>query len=95
MLDQLVRHYGSFEIDSKKYRRSLRPRTLPWLFHKKQTHLASGLFHSLAGDARLGPTRPSHSPKKSRFSRCEFQQVAIDPRALSDDPKLIRTRLDI
>ena len=33
--------------------------------------------------------------EKARFARCAFEQVTIDPAALSSDPELIRARLDL
>jgi 2,5-furandicarboxylate decarboxylase 1 len=33
--------------------------------------------------------------EKARFARCEFERVEIDPKALSADPDMIRTRLGI
>jgi 2,5-furandicarboxylate decarboxylase 1 len=45
--------------------------------------------------AKLGIDATIPFAEKPRFARCEFEQVAIDPQALSADPELIRARLDI
>jgi 2,5-furandicarboxylate decarboxylase 1 len=45
--------------------------------------------------AKLGIDATVPFAEKRRFARCEFEKVAIDQRALSSDPGLIRARLDI
>ena len=45
--------------------------------------------------AKLGIDATVPFAEKARFARCEFEQVAIDPNALSNDPDLIKARLDL
>ena len=45
--------------------------------------------------AKLGIDATVPFAEKARFARCEFEEVAIDPKALSNDPDAIRARLDI
>ena len=45
--------------------------------------------------AKLGIDATVPFAEKARFARCEFEQVAIDPNALSGDPDMIRARLDL
>jgi 2,5-furandicarboxylate decarboxylase 1 len=45
--------------------------------------------------AKLGIDATVPFAEKSRFARCEFERVAIDPQALSTDPALIRARLGL
>jgi 2,5-furandicarboxylate decarboxylase 1 len=45
--------------------------------------------------AKLGIDATIPFSEKSRFARCEFKQVTIDPHAVSADPDLIRARFDI
>jgi 2,5-furandicarboxylate decarboxylase 1 len=44
--------------------------------------------------AKLGIDATIPVAEKARFARCEFEKVAIDPKALSADPDVIRARLD-
>jgi 2,5-furandicarboxylate decarboxylase 1 len=44
--------------------------------------------------AKLGIDATVPFAEKARFARCEFDKVAVDPRALSADPDVIRARLD-
>jgi 2,5-furandicarboxylate decarboxylase 1 len=43
--------------------------------------------------AKLGIDATIPFTEKSRFARCEFEKVSVDPNMLSDDPQVIRTRL--
>jgi 2,5-furandicarboxylate decarboxylase 1 len=43
--------------------------------------------------AKLGIDATVPFTEKARFARCEFEKVAIDPKALSADPNVIRARL--
>jgi 2,5-furandicarboxylate decarboxylase 1 len=45
--------------------------------------------------AKLGIDATVPFAEKGRFARCEFERVAIDPKALSSDPALIRASLGI
>jgi 2,5-furandicarboxylate decarboxylase 1 len=45
--------------------------------------------------AKLGIDATVPFAEKARFARCAFEQVAIDPKALSADPQVIRARLDL
>jgi 2,5-furandicarboxylate decarboxylase 1 len=45
--------------------------------------------------AKLGIDATVPFAEKARFARCEFEEVAIDPKALSNDPETIRARLDL
>ena len=45
--------------------------------------------------AKLGIDATIPFAEKARFARCAFEQVTIDPAALSSDPELIRARLDL
>jgi 2,5-furandicarboxylate decarboxylase 1 len=45
--------------------------------------------------AKLGIDATVPFAEKARFARCEFEQVAIDPKAMSNDPNVIRARLDL
>jgi 2,5-furandicarboxylate decarboxylase 1 len=45
--------------------------------------------------AKLGIDATVPFAEKPRFARCEFEQVTIDPKALSADAAAIRARLDI
>jgi 2,5-furandicarboxylate decarboxylase 1 len=45
--------------------------------------------------AKLGIDATVPFAEKARFARCEFEQVAIDPNALSGDLDMIRARLDL
>ena len=45
--------------------------------------------------AKLGIDATVPFAEKARFARCEFEQVAIDPKAMSNDPDVIRARLDL
>ncbi len=45
--------------------------------------------------AKLGIDATVPFAEKARFARCEFEEVAIDPKALSNDPDAIRARLDL
>jgi 2,5-furandicarboxylate decarboxylase 1 len=45
--------------------------------------------------AKLGIDATIPFAEKARFARCAFEQIAIDPQALSTDADVIRARLDI
>ncbi len=45
--------------------------------------------------AKLGIDATIPFTEKARFARCEFDEVAIDPKALSADPDVIRARLHL
>ena len=45
--------------------------------------------------AKLGIDATIPFAEKARFARCAFEQVAIDPKALSADPQVIRARLNL
>jgi 2,5-furandicarboxylate decarboxylase 1 len=45
--------------------------------------------------AKLGIDATVPFAEKARFARCAFEKVAIDPKALSADPQVIRARLDL
>jgi 2,5-furandicarboxylate decarboxylase 1 len=45
--------------------------------------------------AKLGIDATIPFAEKARFARCEFEEVAIDPKAMSSDPAAIRARLDL
>ena len=45
--------------------------------------------------AKLGIDATVPFAEKARFARCEFEEVTIDPKALSADPDAIRARLEI
>lgn len=45
--------------------------------------------------AKLGIDATVPFAEKARFARCEFEEVAIDPKALSNDRDAIRARLDL
>jgi len=45
--------------------------------------------------AKLGIDATVPFADKARFARCKFEDVKVDGKALSADPELIRTRLDI
>jgi 2,5-furandicarboxylate decarboxylase 1 len=45
--------------------------------------------------AKLGIDATVPFAEKARFARCEFEEVAIDPKAMSSDPAAIRARLDL
>ena len=44
---------------------------------------------------RLGPFETRGQAEKARFARCAFEEVSIDPKALSQDANLIRAWLDL
>jgi 2,5-furandicarboxylate decarboxylase 1 len=45
--------------------------------------------------AKLGIDATVPFAEKARFARCRFEQVTIDPKALSGDPDVIRARLNL
>jgi 2,5-furandicarboxylate decarboxylase 1 len=45
--------------------------------------------------AKLGIDATIPFADKARFARCAFDQVTVDPAALSSDPEVIRARLDL
>src|SRR6478736_5535517 len=45
--------------------------------------------------AKLGIDATIPFTEKSRFARCEFEKVSVDPNMLSADPQVIRTRLGL
>ena len=45
--------------------------------------------------AKLGIDATIPFADKARFARCAFEQVTVDPAALSSDPEVIRARLDL
>ena len=45
--------------------------------------------------AKLGIDATVPFAEKSRFARCEFEKVSVDPNMLSADPQVIRTRLGL
>jgi len=45
--------------------------------------------------AKLGIDATIPFTEKSRFARCEFEKVNVDPNMLSADPQVIRTRLGL
>src|SRR6478735_3316199 len=45
--------------------------------------------------AKLGIDATIPFTEKSRFARCEFEKVSVDPTMLSADPQVIRTRLGL
>jgi len=45
--------------------------------------------------AKLGIDATIPFTEKSRFARCEFEKVSVDPNMLSADPQAIRTRLGL
>jgi 2,5-furandicarboxylate decarboxylase 1 len=45
--------------------------------------------------AKLGIDATVPFAEKARFARCAFEEVSIDPKALSQDANLIRAWLDL